>query len=135
LPELRLPEHRCVRFKRKMTLIGAILIHMIICNVYIWPIVEPYYISFYNGEHGDDISLEKNHSDVLLIMLSARSVFAVFGAAFNHRLKCNPKIILLIGMIFVSTITYLNPEKWYVLFILYGVVFQAGQGLMYWTPL
>lgn len=127
-------EEEQTKFKGVLTVIGGILIHLMIGNLYLWGNIEPYVISYFHWKD-DPRALSTNGLIIIPLSFSIQSSFNVLGSFMQKRI--NPKIILAIGAaISMSAILIASfADTWTIFAIFYGGVFPMGIGLLYWTPI
>jgi len=112
-----------------LTVVGGILIHLMIGNLYLWGNIEPYVISYFHRK--GDTSL-KHHNGILIIPLSMmfQAVFNVVGSYLQQRY--NPKLIIFGGaLIALTSIFIASRAQTCMMFVMfYGAGFPIGIGIM-----
>lgn len=122
------------KMKGVMTVVGGVLIHLMIGNIYLWGNIEPYVISYFHYK-GDPRAVEHNAIIIIPLSFSVQSIFNVVGSFLQQRM--NPKWIMLLGsvisMLSIFIASQMQSWTWFVFF--YGGIFPIGIGLLYWTPI
>ena len=79
-----------------LTVIGGMLVHLYVGNVYLWGNIGPYVISYYR-DLGDQNATVKNAICVIPVCISVIAIANPIGCLALKRL--HPKLIMAIGMI------------------------------------
>lgn len=83
-----------IKTKAILTIVGAILIHLVLGSVYIWGNIAVYVTSFYRHEDGDGLTLEDTFI-VFPIIIVASNTMVFIGSYLTIRFF--PKVPICMG--------------------------------------
>jgi hypothetical protein len=117
------------------TVVGAFLYHLFLGNIYLWGGISVYVESYFHHRYQDKNANDKMSAAVLPITLLTNSFTLPIGA-YLYKIY-HPKLIMTVTSSIMLSAFFLQTlvTRWWTFVFLQAVVFPAGIGLSYFTPI
>jgi OFA family oxalate/formate antiporter-like MFS transporter len=124
-----------IKSKGYDTVLGGLLIHLVCGSIYLWGNITLYVVSYFHLVGGHDWLDISTAIMVIPISLCVQSSIGPLGAAMQK--KYDPRLICGVGSTMIVSAVWLASmaTSWYFFVAVYAVLFPAGVGMVYYTPM